>query len=262
MIKTVLIVGCGNMGSQIAELVSIGGYKTLVNDIDENKITDVIALNENIVPIMDLEKELPNHNVDLVIEAISENFITKLTLYSLLDKILPEDTIIVSNTSSINIKALQQASKRKEHFTGLHFFNPVKYMSLVELVGLKELYCSVEAELNYFVRHIGKIPMRVDSNSGYIVNYILFSAINSAIKLYEQTNNTPSVIDDCMVLGAKFNSGPLLTADYIGLDIVLDVLENLYFETGDEAYRPTHLLEKMVQNNELGKKSGKGFYVY
>lgn len=199
---------------------------------------------------------------ELVIEAIMENNKIKKDVFRKLDSICDKKTIFATNTSSLSITDLSSATLRSENFIGMHFFNPVSLMKLVEVI--KGIGTSKETikKIDIFAKKIKKEPVHVEETPGFIVNRILIPMINEAICLLETKSADIESIDKAMMLGANHPIGPLALSDLIGNDVVLNIMENLYDETKDSKYRPCYLLKKYVRSNMLGRKTKQGFYKY
>jgi 3-hydroxybutyryl-CoA dehydrogenase len=201
-------------------------------------------------------------SADLIIEAIVEKRQPKASLFAELAGAAPHSTLFASNTSSISISALGEASGRPDRFVGMHFFNPVPVLPLVEIVrGLETSDQSVETAAT-FAAAIGKTPVIVRDAPGFVANRILIPMINEAIFTLQDGVAPREAIDDVMKLGMSHPMGPLALADLIGLDICLDILETLHHDFGEDKYRPAPLLRRMVGAGKLGRKSGHGFYDY
>jgi 3-hydroxybutyryl-CoA dehydrogenase len=201
-------------------------------------------------------------DVDLIVEAIVERLDAKIQLLSELGSRAAPNTLLASNTSSISITALGRASGHPDRFVGLHFFNPVPALALVEVVrGLETSESSVERAVA-FARQIGKTPIIVNDAPGFVANRILLPMINEAIFALQDNVASPEDIDAVMRLGMAHPIGPLALADLIGLDVCLDILETLHHDFGDDKYRPAPLLRRMVAGGKLGRKAGQGFYRY
>jgi 3-hydroxybutyryl-CoA dehydrogenase len=201
-------------------------------------------------------------SADLVIEAIVEKPEPKSSLFEQLAAIAPSPTILASNTSSISISALGRASGRPDRLLGLHFFNPVPVLPLVEIVRGMETSGNTLATSVRFVKAIGKTPIVVNDSPGFVANRVLLPMINEAIFTLQDGVAPATSIDEVMKLGMSHPMGPLALADLIGLDICLDILETLHRDFGDDKYRPAPLLRRMVGAGTLGRKTGEGFYEY
>lgn len=273
------IIGAGTMGTGIAQVfASNEGFEVLLcsSSIDSAKQgkQKIEKLLNSRVEKGKIEKEkaqsiLDNIHVaekkelsdcDIVIESIREDLSDKHKLFSELDEICKPDCIFATNTSSLSITEI--GSKIKHNIVGMHFFNPAPVMSLIEVTaGLNTPHEVVNKIMN-LSKEIGKNPIEVKENAGFVVNRVLIPMINEAIGLYADGVATVEDIDMALKLGANHPMGPLALGDMIGLDIVLAILETLQTETGDDKYRPHPLLRKMVRGGWLGKKTGKGFYQY
>ncbi|WP_209976046.1 3-hydroxybutyryl-CoA dehydrogenase [Paenibacillus eucommiae] len=280
-IQRLMIIGGGQMGSGIAQVVAAAGMNVILNDIDpayslkglgtirNNLIRDVEKKRKSqaemdaILARISLSSDLEDgRNVDMVIEAIVENMQIKSELFKKLDLICPQHAILASNTSSLAITEIASFTKRPDQVIGMHFMNPVPVMKLIEVIrGLRtshETYLLVEN----LAKRMDKVPIEVNDFPGFVSNRILLTMINEAVFcLYEGVAARES-IDEVMKLGMNHPMGPLALADFIGLDTCLAIMEVLHEGLGDSKYRPCPLLRKYVAAGWLGKKSGRGFYDY
>ncbi len=280
-IKTVGVLGCGLMGSGIAQVCATAGYRTIVRELDEgflNKglarirkflddgvakgkvaadVRDATLANLSGTTSMDALKDC-----DLVIEAIVENLEEKRRTYAALEAVIGAQTIILSNTSSLCITELAAATARADRFGGLHFFNPVPLMKLVEVIRAlttsDETYQTVFA----FAQSLGKEPITAPDRPGFIVNRLLVPYLLDAIRAYENGLGTPEDIDKGMKLGCGHPMGPLALLDFVGLDTTYYIANIMFEEFREPAYAPPPLLKRMVLAGRLGRKSGQGFYKY
>lgn len=280
-IGTIGIIGAGTMGNGIAQACAVSGLSAIVQDINagalERAVKTVSGSLDRLVKKGTLDEPgkaavlarirtttnaTDLAGADLVIEAATENEALKIKLLQGVDAILRPDTIIASNTSSISITKLAAATSRPERFVGMHFFNPVPVMALVEIIrGLRTSDATVEA-VTELARALGKTPIGVKNSAGFVVNRILCPMINEAIFTLQDGLATAEEIDAGMRLGCNHPIGPLALCDLVGLDVELAVMEVLYSNFNDPKYRPAPLLREMVDAGLLGRKSGQGFYKY
>lgn len=279
-IKTIGIVGAGQMGAGIAQVCAQSGYKTLLFDAHPASLDKGMGLIQSLlkkgvekekITAAQMDATLGNLSgakslsefkaCDMVIEAIVENFDVKAKLFQELDAIVPANSLLTSNTSSISITKIAASVKRPEKVMGVHFMNPVPVMKLVELIrGLQtsdETYRTVTEVCD----KLGKTAVLALDGPGFIVNRILCPMINEAIYLLQE-GVKPEDIDNAMKLGTNQPMGPLTLADFVGLDTLLFILRILHNELGEDKYRPCPLLVKYVEAGWYGKKSGRGFYKY
>ncbi len=275
------VVGCGTMGSGIAEVAARAGYPVLVREptpelVEKGleRIRASTARAERRGKLRPEEREALLARIEgttdlarlagcgVVVEAAPEDLELKRELLRDLDSLLGPDAIIATNTSSLSITALAAATKRPERVVGLHFFNPAPVMALVEVVrGLLTSEATVE-KARSFAEDLGKTPVVVGDSPGFLVNALLVPYLNNAVKMVERGYASPEDVDRAMTLGAGHPMGPLALLDLIGLDVALAVQEVLYRETGDPSLAPSALMKRMAAAGLLGRKVGKGFYSY
>lgn len=280
--KNITVIGSGTMGNGIAHTFAQCGYQVNLVDINEAALQKAIAtITKNLDrqlqkgSITDEQKnatlqniststDLANaaQNADLVVEAASENLDIKLKLFKQLDDICPATTILASNTSSISITQIAAATKRADKVIGMHFMNPVPIMKLVEVIrgySTSDAVCDTIMDLS---KKLNKIPVEVNDFPGFVANKILMPMINEAIITLNEGVAGVEEIDTVMKLGMAHPMGPLQLADFIGLDVCLNILRVLQDGFGNPKYAPCPLLVNMVTAGHLGVKSGKGFYDY
>lgn len=280
-INTVGIIGAGTMGNGIAQACAVSGIKVIMVDISEAAVAKGIAtvagslerlIKKERISTVDRDAALARikgstsydelKSAQLVIEAATENFDLKVRILKQIDAIVAPDVIIASNTSSISITKLAAVTSRADRFIGMHFFNPVPMMALVEIIrGLQTSDVTHDA-VHAMAKTLGKTPITVKNAPGFVVNRILVPMINEAFFVLAEGLATPEDIDAGMKLGCNQPIGPLALADMVGLDVCLAVMEVYLSEFGDSKYRACPLLREMVSAGRLGRKTGQGVYQY
>lgn len=280
-ISKVGIIGAGTMGNGIAQACAVSGIDAVMLDVNEAAVQRGIATVSASLDRLIKKEKLSSEqkvaamarvkgatqmadfaSVDIVIEAATENLALKLKLLKDVEAVIGADTLIASNTSSISITQLAAATGRADKFIGMHFFNPVPMMALVELIRGLQTSDATHARVESLARALGKEPITVKNNPGFVVNRILCPMINEAVFVLAEGLATAEDIDNGMKLGCNHPIGPLALADMIGLDTMLAVMNVFYEGFNDPKYRPAPLLKEMVAAGYLGRKSGRGFYSY
>jgi 3-hydroxybutyryl-CoA dehydrogenase len=280
-IEKVGVLGGGLMGSGIAQVSAAAGFPTIVREVSEGLCTKsreaiekslAKGIERGKVTAAERDKTLGNlrfvtelkelADSDILIEAVVEDLDVKNSLWAQLDKIAKPDAIFASNTSSLTIIAMATASGRPDRMLGVHFFNPVPLMKLVEVVRTITTTDETEQRAMDFVRALGKEPIRAKDNSGFVVNLLLIPYMIDAIKALESNVASIEDIDKGMQLGAGHPMGPFTLLDFVGLDTVYKIAEIMFMEYRESRYAPPPLLKRMVLAGMLGRKSGKGFYDY
>jgi len=281
-IKKVAVIGGGTMGNGITHVFAMNGI--LVNLVETNQdLADkaLSTIEKNLDRMVKKEKidaaekvetlesittftsvEDTVKDVDLVVEAVPENFDLKKKIFSKVDDAAPDHTILATNTSSISITKIAAATSRPEKFIGMHFFNPVPVMKLVEIVKGFETSEETYETIEKTSRLLDKTPIPVEDYPGFVSNRVLMPMINEAIYCVHEGVAEPEDVDSVMKLGMAHPMGPLRLADFIGLDVCLDIMNVLYEGFKDPKYRPCPLLVKMVDAGKLGDKTGEGFFEY
>ncbi|WP_027965177.1 3-hydroxybutyryl-CoA dehydrogenase [Halalkalibacillus halophilus] len=280
-IKTVMVIGAGQMGAGIAQVFAQANFTVKLNDLSEealekglNGIDKVLARNVEKERMTEEEKSktLANitttsdikdaHDCDLVVEAVVENMDVKTKVFQQLDEITPKHAILASNTSSLPITDIAAVTNRPEQVIGMHFMNPVPVMKLVEIIRAIQTTDATYQAVEEATKALNKAPVEVEDYPGFVSNRVLMPMINEAIYTVFEGVAKPEDVDQVMKLGMNHPMGPLQLADFIGLDTCLYIMEILHDGFGDSKYRPCPLLRKYVKAGWLGKKSGRGFYVY
>jgi 3-hydroxybutyryl-CoA dehydrogenase len=278
-IEKVQLVGAGQMGSGIAQVAAQAGLAVHLADVDEAALRKGLeTIEKNLsrsvekehISQQEMDEALARittgteyaADADLAIEAVVETFEVKAEVFRALDERLGEDAILASNTSSISITELAAATRRPDRFIGMHFFNPVPLMKLVEIVRGLQTTDKTHTAVHELATRLGKEPVEVNDFPGFVSNRILMPMINEAAYCVMEGVAGPKEVDAVMKLGMNHPMGPLALADFIGLDTCLHIMEVLHKGFADTKYRPCPLLRRYVAAGQLGRKSGKGFYEY
>ncbi|MCR4374999.1 MAG: 3-hydroxybutyryl-CoA dehydrogenase [Acidobacteria bacterium] len=281
MIKTVGVIGAGTMGNGIAQVFAQAGFTVKLHDAAPPAIDRALkTIDKSLAKFVEkgklaaadrdaaLGRLSAAHtldafaDVDYVVEAVVEHLDVKRKIFGDLDRITKPDVILTSNTSSISITTIGAATTRPDKVLGMHFMNPVPLMTLVELIRGQATSDASMLAASDLCRTLGKTPVEAADYPGFIANRILMPMINEAIYCVMESVGTPEAIDAVMKLGMNHPMGPLTLADFIGLDVCLAIMDVLHGGLGDPKYRPCPLLRRMVAAGHLGKKSGRGFYLY
>jgi 3-hydroxybutyryl-CoA dehydrogenase len=280
-IKTVGVIGAGTMGNGIAQVCASAGLKVVMQDIGESQVANGLntiagsldrLIKKEKISAADKESTLANIDtttsleelaaVDIVIEAATENEALKLGIFEQLDKICKADAILASNTSSISLTRIAGATQRADQVIGMHFMNPVPMMALIEVIRALQTTDETYQAVHELSEFIGKVPVEAKDSPGFVANRILIPMINEAAYVYNEGLASAEGIDEIMKLGMAHPMGPLMLADLIGLDTCYAVIKVLHEGFGDSKYRPCPIWQQMVDAGYLGRKSGRGFYIY
>lgn len=280
-IQRVGVVGCGLMGSGIAQVSAQSGFMTVVREVSADLVEKGIkSIEKNLARLVEkgtiteaAKSEIRGRlkgttsledlkDCDVIVEAIIEQLPAKRELFSLLDAICPASTIFASNTSSLTITEIAASTKRPQRFVGLHFFNPVPVMKLVEVVKTIATDPAVYEEMAEFGAKLGKTPVRANDSGGFIVNRLLVPYLLDAIRALEEGVGSVVDIDNSMKLGCGYPMGPFTLLDFVGLDTTLYISQIMFDEFKEKRFAAPPLLKRMVLAGWLGKKSGRGFYDY
>ncbi len=279
--KRVAVVGAGTMGSGIAQVFGQSGWEVDLVDVDEGALERGFGRLQKSVSKLATKGVIDPEQVDsivgrihkvnrlenmqepsLVIEAVPENFELKVKIFQAVDDLVPADSIIASNTSSISVTEIGAATNRPDNVIGMHFMNPVPIMKLVEVIRGVATSDKTFSRVESITKELGKVPVEVQDYPGFVSNRILMPMINEAIYVLMEGVANADDIDKVLKLGMNHPMGPLSLADFIGLDVCLAIMEVLYSGFSDPKYRPCPLLRKMVNAGYLGRKSGRGFFSY
>jgi len=280
-LKTIGVIGAGTMGNGIAQTCAVCGYDVIMQDVSDAALQRGLSTIEKSVGRLVSKEKISQAECDaamgriqvtsdihamadrdLVIEAASENLEIKLSVFTQLNEICADRTILATNTSSLSLTRIAAASGRDDRVIGMHFFNPVPLMALVEVIRALQTSDQTYQAIEALAKDLGKTPVSVKDSPGFVVNRMLVPMINEAVFILYEGLAQAEDIDAAMKLGAAHPMGPLALADMIGLDVCLWVMDVLHQEFGDSKFRPCPLLKQMVDAGYLGRKSGRGFYTY
>ncbi len=280
-IQTIAVIGAGTMGRGIAQVAALAGITVVMLDVDDRALRNALeGIGSGLERLVKKDKlttaqkqtalgmiKLASRYEDIaaaeiVIEAATENYDVKAGILRQIEAVRKVDSIVASNTSSVSITKLAHLLTRPDQFVGLHFFNPVPVMALIEIVRGLQTSDATHDVIDGFARQLGKSPITVKNAPGFVVNRLLLPMINEAFFVLNEGNASAAAIDQGMKLGCNHPMGPLALADLIGLDVLLSVMDILHAEIGDPKYRPSPLLREFVEAGYLGRKSGRGVFSY
>ena len=276
----IAVIGSGVMGSGIAQTLALKHDVVIRDVVAEALEKAMVTIKKNLEKSVSKGKMSQENmdevlsrlttsqdindvkDCDLIIEAATENEKIKLAIFKELDELCEEKTILASNTSSLSITSIGAATKRPDKVIGMHFFNPVPMMALVEVIKGQLTSDKVKDVIVELSKEVGKVPVEVEEGPGFVVNRVLIPMVNEALGIYSEGLATAEDIDTAMKLGANHPMGPLALGDLIGWDVCLAIMEVLYSEFGDTKYRPHTYMRKLVRSGQLGRKTGQGIYKY
>ncbi|MGZ8155207.1 MAG: 3-hydroxybutyryl-CoA dehydrogenase [Burkholderiales bacterium] len=280
-IRRIGVLGAGTMGSGIAQVMAASGLNVLVNDIDDGALKKAVArMGDNLQRLVSKDTMTANdraaalariqttsrftdlRDCDVIIEAAAEDVNLKLQVFASLDSTAKPEAILASNTSSISLTRIAASTKRPAQVVGMHFFNPVPMMKLVEVIRAAQTSDGTCDAVKTLAQRVGKTPVEVRNSPGFVANRVLLPMLNEAVFCLYEGIASAEDIDQVMKLGMAHPMGPLALADLIGLDVCLSILEVLYQGFGDPKYRPCPLWREKVDARELGRKTGRGFFSY
>jgi len=275
------ILGAGTMGAGIAQTFAQSGYEVVIRDLEQSYLEKGLnTIDKSLSRLVKKERMTEDEkntvlsrvtistdveslkDVDLVVEAAVENMTIKKKIFAELDEVVKKEAILATNTSSLSITEIASSTNRPDQVIGMHFFNPVPMMKLVEVINGIATSDETKKTILELTEKVGKTAVVVEEAPGFVVNRILIPMINEAVGILAEGVASAEDIDNAMKLGANHPIGPLALADLIGNDVNLAIMETLYSETGDSNYRPHPLLKKMVRGNLLGRKTKQGFFAY
>lgn len=280
-IRTVGVLGAGTMGTGIAHVMATSGFDVVVNDIEDGALKKAVAkIGDNLQRLVSKDAMIANdreaalarirttnrfsdlRDCDVIVEAAAEDVNLKLQVFASLDSTVKPEAILASNTSSMSLTRIAAATKRPAQVVGMHFFNPVPVMKLVEVIRAAQTSHATCDAIKALAQRVGKTPVEVRNSPGFVANRVLLPMLNEAVFCLYENIASAEDIDQVMKLGMAHPMGPLALADLIGLDVCLSILEVLYQSFDDPKYRPCPLWREKVEARELGRKTGRGFFSY